>query len=613
MGASLSSICSIDCCRLGAGRDDDECSEAREYQPLLGDRERHAVADLVKLFETDTRVNFYEGGPLKALTVLAHSDVHHLQLSAATAFGEISEYDVRAVTAEAVEPMLYLLQSPYADVQRGASAALGNLARVVENKRLIVKMGGLQQLIRQMLSSSTEAQINSVGCITNLAADEENKLAIAKSGALVPLTRLARSKDQRVQRNATGALLNMTHRAELRHMLIEAGSVSVLVDLIASADEETQYYAMTALSNIAVDSSGRDVLWESHSGLVDVLVKALHRPHKIKLQSQIVLTLRNLACDTRYQIQIVERGGLEAMLPLLQSSYTLLITSTTACLRNISIEAGNEEAIINAGFLAELVDLIPQADEPELQCHAISTVRNMAANSGTDKQVFVELGLFDRVKAALSDSRTQPKVVCELVAALSVFALNDKLWRPIVELGLCRLLVQVATRSRNVEAEYSASLALGTLAGKGLSEVFDEYARLWRGVPNGGGLRAHLAKVVTLSEYANTNVRSVGMWLILVLLNSGREDLKERIVGDAQLVAAIEELAKTSNDDVAVPPVDGDGESDRTYIVGAAATEVEPFAMGGLEGGRGNGTGREMQRTQALALQAMSHISVNIR
>lgn len=102
-----------------------------------------------------------------------------------------------------------------------------------DNKLLIVKLGGLEPLIRQMLSPNVEVQCNAVGCVTNLATHgiyiycaiytkdrvrlmgamfiDDNKTKIAKSGALVPLTRLARSKDMRVQRNATGALLNMTH------------------------------------------------------------------------------------------------------------------------------------------------------------------------------------------------------------------------------------------------------------------------------------------------------------------------------------------------------------------------------------------------------------------
>lgn len=126
---------------------------------------------------------------------------------------------------------MFLLQSTDIEVQRAASAALGNLAvnsmfylfilivsfrehadfELAENKVAIVLLGGLAPLIRQMMSPNVEVQCNAVGCITNLATHEDNKAKIARSGALGPLTRLAKSKDMRVQRNATGALLNMTH------------------------------------------------------------------------------------------------------------------------------------------------------------------------------------------------------------------------------------------------------------------------------------------------------------------------------------------------------------------------------------------------------------------
>lgn len=137
--------------------------------------------------------------------------------------------DVRQVDRDTLEPILFLLQSPDLEVQRAASAALGNLAVnstvppedarqhsdtdaiTAENKVAIVSLGGLVPLIRQMNSQNVEVQCNAVGCITNLATHEDNKAKIARSGALPPLTKLAKSRDMRVQRNATGALLNMTH------------------------------------------------------------------------------------------------------------------------------------------------------------------------------------------------------------------------------------------------------------------------------------------------------------------------------------------------------------------------------------------------------------------
>ncbi|KAJ2665109.1 Vacuolar protein 8 [Coemansia sp. RSA 1200] len=608
MGTSISVLCHF--CS-----DTDYESEGGEYgqerRALLASQERQAVVSLVKLFENDRRINFYEGEPLKSLTILAHSDVQHLQLSAATAFSEISEYDVRPVSREALKPMLYLLQSAYVDVQHCASAALGNLAGVKENKRLIVEMGGVDCLVRQMLSPSTDAQINSVGCITNLAADEDNKLAIAKSGALVPLTRLARSTDLRVQRNATGALLNMTHRADLRIMLVEAGSVAVLVELLEAKDEDTQYYAVTALSNIAVDDSGRDILWSSQPELISVLLKTLQKPN-IKLQSQVVLTLRNLASDERYQVAVVAHGGLDALLPLLKSSYTLLIMSAAACLRNLSIHPDNEAPIVHAGFLPELLDLVLQMDEPELQCHVISTLRNFGANNGSNKQLFIDAGLLDRVRMAIEDKRVDPKVRCELAAALSVFALNDQLWRPIVELGFCELLVNLM-RCKHAETEYNACLAIGTLVGKNLVEVYAELMRLWQ--KPGTCLRAQLVHILTLAEYAGTGVRSVALWIIMALLNSGKGDLPQRISHDTQIIDAVEVITKTN-----ALPENGNGPSSWTIlpsIFGSKGKDVDrverPPSASTLTSSSSSSTAidcsgldDEFQRTHSLALQVLS-------
>jgi hypothetical protein len=50
-----------------------------------------------------------------------------------------------------------------------ANVGMSTSPTIAENKLLIVKLGGLEPLIRQMLSPNVEVQCNAVGCITNLA------------------------------------------------------------------------------------------------------------------------------------------------------------------------------------------------------------------------------------------------------------------------------------------------------------------------------------------------------------------------------------------------------------------------------------------------------------
>jgi vacuolar protein 8 len=139
------------------------------------------------LHKDRTTTNFFAGDPLTALTTLSFSDNVDLQRSAALAFAEITEKEVRPVGRDTLDPILFLLSSHDTEVQRAASAALGNLAvnsklkmnslyasefhliLPADNKLLIVKLGGLEPLIRQMLSPNVEVQCNAVGCVTNLA------------------------------------------------------------------------------------------------------------------------------------------------------------------------------------------------------------------------------------------------------------------------------------------------------------------------------------------------------------------------------------------------------------------------------------------------------------
>ncbi|KAJ1721478.1 Vacuolar protein 8 [Coemansia erecta] len=557
MGASVSStVGAAACCMAGSrngggsgGGSGDGSADERRRLVQASSREQQAVAVLSRLFEHDTRINFYSGEALDALATLARSDVHQLQLSAATAFSEVSAYDVRAVSLETITTVVGLLGSAHADVQQGAGAALGNLAGNMANKRLIVQSGGLAQLVRQMLSPSVEAQANAAGCITNVAADGELKAAVARSGALVPLVRLARSRDVRVARNAAGALLNMTHAAEHRQQLVAAGAGPALAALLDSGDGDTRYYAATAVGNVAADGAGREQLWRAQPLLVDQLVRLVQQPGgqrgAARTQAQAALALRNLASDERYQAHAVARGAAPALAAALQSPHPAVAAAAAACLRNLSIAAANEGALVAAGVLPPLAALVSGADR-DAQAHALAALRNLAANGGEAcAQALLAAGVLDHMCAALAPPAASMPAAYELAAALGVFAAAPLLWRPLVERGLCRHLVRLL-RAPCHATEYAACCALRTLAARRTPEVLGELAHLWvvAAEPR-AGLRAYVLRALSDAAYARSPVRAIAMWLVVALLGCGaRPDLRRRIVADVQLMAVVEGLAR---------------------------------------------------------------------
>ncbi|RMZ76892.1 hypothetical protein DV738_g4742, partial [Chaetothyriales sp. CBS 135597] len=533
-------------------------------EPALADSEREAVADLLQYLENRAETDFFSGEPLRALSTLVYSDNVELQRSASLTFAEITERDVREVDRETLEPILMLLQNDDIEVQRAASAALGNLAVNTENKVAIVQLGGLPPLIRQMMSQNVEVQCNAVGCITNLATHEDNKAKIARSGALGPLTRLAKSKDSRVQRNATGALLNMTHSDDNRQQLVNAGAIPVLVQLLQSPDMDVQYYCTTALSNIAVDASNRKKLAQTEPKLVQSLVQLMDSGTP-KVQCQAALALRNLASDEKYQLEIVRAKGLTPLMHLLQASYIPLVLSAVACIRNISIHPLNESPIIDAGFLKPLVNLLGSTDNEEIQCHAISTLRNLAASSDKNKQLVLDAGAVQKCKELVLS--VPLSVQSEMTAAIAVLALSDELKTHLLKLGVFDCLIPL-TASESIEVQGNSAAALGNLSSK--VGDYSIFVRDWA-EPN-GGIHGYLRRFL---DSGDATFQHIAIWTLLQLLESEDKKLIGLVAKSEDIIQMVRTIA-----DRHVESDDEEAEEGEGEVVALAQRSLELLGKG---------------------------------
>ncbi|KAF3928901.1 Plakophilin-1 [Arthrobotrys entomopaga] len=541
-------------------------SDGYNEVPQLAESEREAVSDLLQYLENRAETDFFTGEPLRALSTLVYSDNVDLQRSASLTFAEITERDVREVDRDTLEPILFLLQSSDVEVQRAASAALGNLAVNTQNKVSIVQLGGLPPLIRQMMSPNVEVQCNAVGCITNLATHEDNKAKIARSGALGPLTRLAKSKDMRVQRNATGALLNMTHSDDNRQQLVSAGAIPVLVSLLSSHDPDVQYYCTTALSNIAVDAANRKKLAQTEPRLVHSLVHLMDSS-SAKVQCQAALALRNLASDEKYQLEIVRSKGLPPLLKLLQASLLPLVLSAVACIRNISIHPLNESPIIDAGFLKPLVDLLGTTENEEIQCHAISTLRNLAASSDRNKQLVLEAGAVQKCKDLVL--HVPLSVQSEMTAAIAVLALSDELKPHLLNLGVFDVLIPL-TDSESIEVQGNSAAALGNLSSK--VGDYNMFVQDW--TEPAGGIHGYLKRFLASGD---ATFQHIAIWTLVQLLESEDQQLKKLILQSKEIVSTIRSIAEKNIES------DDESEDGEAEVVQLARRASDLLSQSGTE------------------------------
>ena len=166
----------------------------------------------------------------------------------------------------------------------------------------------------------------------------------------------------------------------------------------------------------------------------------------------------------KYQIEIVKCGGLPPLLRLLRSSFLPLILSAAACVRNVSITPQNESPIIEANFLNPLIELLAYDENEEIQCHAISTLRNLAASSEKNKAAIVEAGAIERIKELVLS--VPLSVQSEMTACAAVLGLSEDIKGHLLDLGILEVLIPL-TNSVSVEVQGNSAAAIGNLSSKG--------------------------------------------------------------------------------------------------------------------------------------------------
>ena len=242
-----------------------------------------------------------------------------------------------------------------------------------------------------------------------------------------------------------------------------------------------------------------------------------------------------LTHSEKYQLEIVKSEGLPPLLRLLHSTYLPLILSSAACVRNVSIHPSNESPIIDSGFLQPLIDLLSFEENEEVQCHAISTLRNLAASSEKNKGEIVNAGAVERIRDLVLS--VPVGVQSEMTACVAVLALSGASLRPpiisvskadfilvfhssaddlkpqLLELGICEVLIPL-TNSPSVEVQGNSAAAIGNLSSKAADD-YNAFNKVWNRPE--GGLHTYLVRFLGSSDMT---FQHIAVWTLVQLLES---------------------------------------------------------------------------------------------
>ncbi|KAM3315293.1 hypothetical protein ACQJBY_033806 [Aegilops geniculata] len=153
-------------------------------------------------------------------------------------------------------------------------------------------------------------------------------------------------------------------------------------------------------------------------GLPNVL--ALLKSEELEVQIHAVKVVANLAAEDINQEKIVEEGGLDALLSLLETSENTTIHRATAgAIANLAMNVSNQALIMNKGGARLLANIASKTDDPQTMRMVAGAIANLCGNEKWHAMLKQDGG----IKALLGMFQTgHTDVIAQIARGLANFA-----------------------------------------------------------------------------------------------------------------------------------------------------------------------------------------------
>ncbi|GJR46587.1 ARM repeat protein interacting with ABF2-like protein [Tanacetum coccineum] len=213
-----------------------------------------------------------------------------------------------------IPPLVELLESSDAKVQRAAAGALRTLAfKNDENKTQIVDHNALPTLVLMLQSEDTGIHYEAVGVIGNLVHSSLIiKIDVLNARALQPVIKLLSSTCSESQREAA-LLLGQFDAADTdsKVHIVQRGAVGPLLEMLKSPEAQLREMSAFALGRLAQDTHNQAGI--AHSGGIVPLLKLLDSRNGT-MQHNGAFTLYGLADNEDNVADLISLGGVQKLM-----------------------------------------------------------------------------------------------------------------------------------------------------------------------------------------------------------------------------------------------------------------------------------------------------------
>lgn len=206
----------------------------------------------------------------------------------------------------AIPYLVSILHSLHPKHQSTALLALLNLAVGNDvNKSAIVKAKALQRMVGLLQSGYAEVQAAAVTLFLSLSALDANKAEIGASGCIPFLVTLMLKEHSK--KDALRILYNLSIHADNVKSMVEAGCVPLLLHLVSDTNMADK--ALATLSNLAGMDTGRLAFGEHKEVAYAVLIDVMRWVEMPKCQERAVYVLMMIAHHSPVQREAMAAAG----------------------------------------------------------------------------------------------------------------------------------------------------------------------------------------------------------------------------------------------------------------------------------------------------------------
>ncbi|CCW62683.1 unnamed protein product [Phytomonas sp. EM1] len=276
-----------------------------------------------------------------------------------------------------LEKLIATLRHSSTSIKAKIAGAIWNCASNKENRHDLRNLGSIPALLELLLSNNTEKVENATheflcenvaGALWNLSVDVESRKQIVDYGGIPLLIQVMTSSSSlSVLENITGTLWNCSSSAEVRFAICNSGGISVLLSYLNAWQMDTPRTTMSrtpvlgskmslsakvlenvagTLRNCAFDDRFKLLVYES--GSIELLLYCIQRaildskdnlevPLPISTVEKLISTLWVLTTLPAGKLKLAQRGGIEMLVKVLESSSPVLAASANSGKKVVSL------------------------------------------------------------------------------------------------------------------------------------------------------------------------------------------------------------------------------------------------------------------------------------